>query len=507
MVFRLTLPLTPRTSPSLQHHRGRIVLQQLCPDAPGAFAELAAGCRHCTTCHHHRARAPGASRIGRHRGVAEDDANLRDVYSQHFMRDLGQRRLHALPVRMHADPQFEAAVRGEPCRGLLVPRHHRNAPAGIDRGAVRGLLAIDGDADADAAAVSLAPALFGANGIDVDRGERAAHRFRIVTAVEMLFGDVVERHLLRQHQIAQPHLAGLEPGLGRHEVEHQLQCKANTGARHAAVRQDRTFVGGDREGSAAIGRHLVGAGQDARDLRSLEARRERIGRVGAGIHRRLAIDAAQRAVAIGVDRDPVMMLAAIRAGDEVLAAILDPAHGMAAAHRQPGQTNLFGQQDALVTKTAADVGRDDTDLAFFHAETFGKTATGDVRHLGRRMQRELVGPAIEGRDHATAFERGHALPRGRDLARHLDRRVERGGDVDLVMGLEEDVVAPMLVHQGRAGLACLQHVRDSRQLFQLERHGGRDVLGLGAGRRNAHRDEPRRPGALFRSRAPAARIS
>ncbi len=63
------------------------------------------------------------------------------------------------------------------------------------------------------------------------------------------------------------------------------------------------------------------------------------------------------------------------------------------------------------------------------------------------------------------------------------------GDVDLEIGFEEDVVAPMLVHQRRARLARLAHVVDGGQLLQIERHCRCDVLGFGARRRHAHRDE------------------
>ena len=54
---------------------------------------------------------------------------------------------------------------------------------------------------------------------------------------------------------------------------------------------------------------------------------------------------------------------------------------------------------------------------------------------------------------------------------------------------EEDVVAPMLVHQRRARLARLAHVVDGGKLFEIERHRRRDVFGFGARRRDAHRDE------------------
>ena len=47
----------------------------------------------------------------------------------------------------------------------------------------------------------------------------------------------------------------------------------------------------------------------------------------------------------------------------------------------------------------------------------------------------------------------------------------------------------MLVHQRRARLARLPHVVDGGKLLEIERHGRRNVLGLGTRRRHAHRDE------------------
>src|SRR6185436_19776139 len=118
------------------------------------------------------------------------DVDLGSVDAEHFVRDLGERRLHPLTVRMHPDAEFEAAIRRQPGGRLFVTGHHRNAPAGIDRRAMRGLLAIDGDADADPAPVRLALALTRAHTFDVDEREDAAHSLRVIAAIEMLVGDV-----------------------------------------------------------------------------------------------------------------------------------------------------------------------------------------------------------------------------------------------------------------------------------------------------------------------------
>src|SRR5580693_870681 len=114
-----------------------------------------------------------------------------------------------------------------------MPRHHRNAPAGIDRRAVRALLAIDGEADADEAPIRLAALLALADTLEVGRIQSAAQSFGVVAAVEMLFRDVVERHLLGPDEVLHANLEGLEVGLARDEVEHEFERVANARPRDA----------------------------------------------------------------------------------------------------------------------------------------------------------------------------------------------------------------------------------------------------------------------------------
>jgi hypothetical protein len=204
-----------------------------------------------------------------------DDTHFGRIDAENFVRDLRQCRLHALAVRMHANPEFEPPVRCHSRGGLFVSRHHRNAPAGIDRGAVRGLFAIDGKANADQAPIGFPMALALAERCDVDCGDGAPHGFRIIAAVEMLAGDVVERHFFGLDQIAQPHLAGLKSCLPGHGIEHDLQRETDASPCYAAIGKDRAFVGRDRICPAAIGRHAVGPRQDAGDLRGFETGRKR----------------------------------------------------------------------------------------------------------------------------------------------------------------------------------------------------------------------------------------
>src|SRR5262249_58753675 len=92
-------------------------------------------------------------------------------------------------------PRRPAAGR-EARLALLVAGHERDAPGGVDAGAVPGLLGIHREPDADASAVRLAALLPRAQRVEPDRRGRAAKRFGIVAGIEGPLGDVVEWHLL-----------------------------------------------------------------------------------------------------------------------------------------------------------------------------------------------------------------------------------------------------------------------------------------------------------------------
>ena len=55
---------------------------------------------------------------------------------------------------------------------------------------------------------------------------------------------------------------------------------------------------------------------------------------------RLAVDAAQPPVALGVDGDLIMVLAAVGVGGQVLTTVLEPANGMATAKRETAKAGI-----------------------------------------------------------------------------------------------------------------------------------------------------------------------
>lgn len=144
-------------------------LQKVRADRLREARHLTRGGRDGPSRHDGAPRAPAAGRVGRVFRVAMDKFDLGDVNPQNLMSDLGESRLHALPMRVDTDPELETSV-GRHARGrLLVSRHHWNAPSGIDRGPVRALLAIDRKTNADEASVRLAAPLALTNALEVGR--------------------------------------------------------------------------------------------------------------------------------------------------------------------------------------------------------------------------------------------------------------------------------------------------------------------------------------------------
>ena len=452
-------------------------------DAPGQFV---AGAGDRAACHHHRARSPSAGRVRGHRGVPVHDLDLVGIDPEDLVRDLSKRRLQPLAVRVHADPQFEPAGRGHSRRCLLVTRNHRHTPRRVHRRPVRRLLAKDREPHPDPPPVGLATLLALAHREQIDRCHGAAQALRVVPAVEVFVRDVVERHLLRSHEVLQAQLDWIHRELASDRVKQNLEGEAHPGSRDPAVGENRWLVRGDRPGAAAIAIEVVGSGKNARHLRRLKARRERIRRIRARVDVRLAIDREQRPVGGRVAGNHVVVLAAVGICGELLTPVLDPAHGVASVHRDPAEADLLGQQDPLVAEAAADVGRDDPYLPLLEAEAIREPGANDVRHLARGVDDEHLEAPVPLREDAASLDRRHALARSAKRARHRHRcaGLERA-QIRVNERLEKDVVAPVLVQERRVRVAREACLRDRGELLEVELDRRCEVLGLGPRRRHA----------------------
>ena len=78
------------------------------------------------------------------------------------------------------------------------------------------------------------------------------------------------------------------------------------------------------------------------------------------------------------------MLAAVRIRGQMLAAILQPAHGMVDLQRQPAERDLLAAQQSLVAEAAADIGRDDAHRAVLEPETFAQARSAPNVEIASR---------------------------------------------------------------------------------------------------------------------------
>ena len=166
-----------------------------------------------------------------------------------------------------------------------------------------------------------------------------------------------------------------------------------------------------------------------------------------------------------------MVLAAVRVGGQLARG--DPRSsapdGRAARVAQARATSS-GEQDALVAEAAADVGRDHADAAFVEAEALGEAGADDVRHAGSSCMTTICSSRLS--HHATTPRPSSGAMHWRAVRNSRTTVARRlgldRGEFHVDVGVEEDVVAPVLVHQRRAGPACLQHVEDRGQRVKID---------------------------------------
>ena len=354
---------------------------------------------------------------------------------------------------------------------------------------MRGLLRVGGQAHADEAAVGLAAPLALADSVHTDHVHGLPQAGRIIAAVQVLAGDVDVGHLFALHQVLLADFPGFASDLAGDRVHRQLHGETDAGARHAPVRHEARLVGGHRLGLAAIALERIRPRQVADGLARLQADGERPDRIGAAVDGDPGVQRQQLAATVGVGHHFIMVLARVRARRQVLAAVLDEAERPLEGLGQPGHAQFFLLQHALVAEGAAHVRRHHPHPTLFQVQALGQHAADHVRHLRGADHHQLVSLMVPVGQHRLALHRHHALPRQVDLAPHHHVRLRRQF-VELLVDIErdEDVVAPLLVHEIALRRLGAGNVRVHRQVVVVDLDQFGVVLGLGAGRRDHHGD-------------------
>src|SRR5262249_56805710 len=138
---------------------GGIVLHQMRPDLEDFFTAKTRGMGDRAAGHDDAARGDRSHPEWRQRGVAVAHGYLRGIDAELLVRDLSERGLEALPVRLNPHREDERAVRHELRGAAFVARNERTAAADPFATAVAGLFRIAGKGHTHHPAIRLALAL------------------------------------------------------------------------------------------------------------------------------------------------------------------------------------------------------------------------------------------------------------------------------------------------------------------------------------------------------------
>src|SRR5260370_24307239 len=121
-----------------------------------------------------------------------------------------------------------------------------------------------------------------------------------------------------------------------------------------------------------------------------------------------------------------------------------------------------------------DVGGDDPSTAVSEPEALAKAGLNRMRELCRRDERQIPQPPIAISNDASAFHWKHAMPRGSDFPGDGDGGIF-GNIFDLAVFSErdDDVVAPLLMNEWRAGPTGRRDIDNDRQFLECESNRGR----------------------------------
>ena len=210
----------------------------------------------------------------------------------------------------------------------------RHPRAGGRRAAEARELVVVGEADAEVAALGAQLRLLRAERLVVERLDDLREADGIGPGVvdEARGGGV--RQVVRRHEVDPTDLHGIEVEGARAEIEQALHHERRRRPRHAAIRPGGRRVRRHRADLAAVVLELVGPREQAADHQRLDPRRPRKNRIRPGVAERPRIERAQPTVGVEADANRVVMVARVRAGQEVLAALLDPLHRAAESHGQ-----------------------------------------------------------------------------------------------------------------------------------------------------------------------------
>ena len=309
-----------------------------------------------------------------------------------------------------------------------------------------------------------------------------------VAAVEILVGDrgVGER----RDQVLAAHVRRLHTAALGHHVDGALHGEAGRQLAEGAGRRETGLVGDGDLHLDVADRPVISVGKlDRAEEGHEEAPIDPLAAVAA-VREAAVADREQLAVLRGRDLEVVDLVALLAHRHQMLLAALDPADRAAQGLGQVGDQDRLAVEGRLDAEAAALVARrDDAHLLRRDVEDIGQRQPVDMRALGGEPAGHAVGLVPFEERAAGLHRRDAAAVAGEALAHHDIGAVEGLLDLGLVRGLavgvgaagkihlEDDVVVPALVDDGRAFLERALGIADIGERVVVHHDGLDRVLG------------------------------
>ena len=283
-----------------------------------------------------------------------------------------------------------------------------------------------GEADAEQPPVVARPRLLCAQLVVAGQAQHLVQAALVVARVVHRAGRRAVRHVLRAHEVAAGELRRVEPEAAGGDRHRPLQREVELRAAEAAVEAARGPVG--EHDAAAHGEvlHAVGAGQAA--VHAVE--RGRLGGAHVGADVVDEVEPQPEQLAVGGERrlDLGQPLGGARRREQVLDAILGPAHRHPEAPRRDGQQHDVHVDAGLHAERAAGVRRgQQAQPGGPDAERRGRDAVQRERALEVRPRRDRVADGVPVGDDAVALDGGRGRARVAVALAHHEVGAREGG--------------------------------------------------------------------------------
>ena len=332
-------------------------------------------------------------------------------------------------------------------------------------------------ADSNQSAFTICGDLLRSDFVQPDHIHDHFHAFGIIAAVEMLFRDRHKGKLFLLHHAHSADVMRLNADVAGERIDRHFHRITHAGPGNAAIRHQRRLVGRHGLGTAPVDFNVVRPRQIAMGHRAFEAIGKWIDRIRAGIDGHIAVEPKDTAFRCRVNGDEIMMFSAVRTSHEMFTPVFDPAHRHLKMTGQPAGDHLFRLEQRLAAEPAANVGRDNADLALFETEKLRQPRADKMRHLGRRPHHQLIGAIIPFSEYGAAFHRVHRM------AGHAVFPFDNHGrpvcdlaEIVIREGFHHKVVTPVLVDKRCVAGFRREHIDNRRQFLELDQGRLREIL-------------------------------